>query len=47
MRLRRIIAIAIFAFLCPVLAQAQFKEQAFAQSYVDENDSTAFKDSTD
>ncbi len=47
MRLRRIIAIAIFAFLCPVLAQAQFKEQAFTQSYVDENDSTAFKDSTD
>ena len=47
MRLRRIIATAIFAFLCPVLAQAQFKEQAFTQSYVDENDSTAFKDSTD
>lgn len=47
MRLRRIIAIAICAFLYPVLAQAQFKEQAFTQSYVDENDSTAFKDSTD
>lgn len=47
MRLFRHIACIVAAMLFCVLSSAQFKEHAFTQTYNDDSDSTAFRDSTD
>ncbi len=46
-RIITVLAVALTAMTFSFRAQAQFKEAAFTQSYIDENDSTAFRDSTD
>lgn len=41
------LAAALAAMVCSVRSNAQFKNEAFTQSYVDPNDSTAVSDTTD